>query len=67
MMTGTIIPPAAAAIGAQTLRPPDSSPTTTSRLISIPTTKKKITIRPSLTHSFSPASRWKNPALMAMW
>ena len=65
--TGTIIPPAAAATGAHTLRPPRSSPATTSRLISIPTTKKKITIRPSLTQCLMPVSRWKKPRSMAMW
>ena len=67
MRTGTIIPPAAAAIGAHTLRPPASSPATTSRLISSPTTKKKITIRLSLTQCCSPVSRWKKPRSIPMW
>ena len=48
---GTIIPPSAAAIGTIAAHGSRSSPTAISRLISSPTTKKKIVIRPSLTHA----------------
>ena len=55
MIAGTAMPPIAAAIGMAALRGEASSPTSSSRLISSPTTKKKITIRPSLTQC---ASEW---------
>jgi hypothetical protein len=45
---GTTMPPMAAATGSVALRNDESSPTTSSRLTSRPTTKKKITISPSL-------------------
>ncbi len=45
---GTTIPPRAAATGRLAFSNDESSPTTSSRLISSPTTKKKITISPSL-------------------
>ena len=54
---GATTPPAAAATGRAIERGSRSSPTTTSRLISIPTTKKKTAISRSLT-------RW--PRSMAM-
>ena len=47
------MPPRAAAIARAALRGSASSPVSTSRLISSPTTKKKIAISPSLTHSSS--------------
>ena len=46
---GTIIPPSAAIAGSATARRSRSSPTTSSRLISIPTTKKNTAINKSLT------------------
>ena len=48
---GTIMPPMAAATGRNAPRLVANCPLTNSRLISRPTTKKKIVINPSLTHS----------------
>ena len=48
MMAGASMPPAAASTGRIARRTDDSCPQTISRLISSPTAKKKITIRPSL-------------------
>src|SRR3712207_1149315 len=48
MMAGATAPPTAAATGSAAPRTDDSSPTRTSRLISSPTTKKKIAMSPSL-------------------
>ncbi|OLT17544.1 hypothetical protein BJF80_16695 [Serinicoccus sp. CUA-874] len=48
---GTIIPPRAAITGAATRRRSRRSPTSNSRRISSPATKKKMAIRPSLTQS----------------
>jgi hypothetical protein len=45
---GTAIPPAAATPGRTRRDQVDSCPSSTSRLISSPTTRKKIAIRPSL-------------------
>ena len=45
---GTTAPPTAAATGSAAPRTEDSSPTSTSRLISRPTTKKNTAISPSL-------------------
>lgn len=53
---GTIIPPSAAIAGSATARRSRSSPTTSSRLISIPTTKKNTAINKSLTTW--PRSSW---------
>src|SRR5215475_6686005 len=47
------MPPSAPAIGSATWEGCESSPSTTSRLISSPTSRKKIAIRPSLIHSTS--------------
>jgi hypothetical protein len=49
MAAGTTMPPTAATIGSAAVRGSRSSPDTSSYLISRPTTKKKIAIRPSLT------------------
>ena len=49
MAAGTIIPPRAAITGSVARRTEASSPTSNSRLISRPTTKKNTTIRPSFT------------------
>lgn len=46
---GTTMPPIAAATGTAAVRGSDNSPSTSSRLISRPTTKKNTVIRPSLT------------------
>ena len=46
---GSATPPSAASAGRAAVRRSFSSPVTSSRLISRPTTKKKIAIRPSLT------------------
>src|SRR6476659_1224607 len=51
------MPPIAAAIGTIAARGSRRSPSTISRLISRPTTKKKIAIRPSLIHASS-VSAW---------
>ena len=48
MAAGTTIPPSAAMAGSATLLRSDSSPATTSRLISSPTSRKKIAISRSL-------------------
>ena len=48
MTAGTIAPPTAATIGSVARRTEASSPTSTSRLISRPTTRKKMAMRPSL-------------------
>ena len=47
MRAGTIIPPNAANMGRAALLTERNSPTTTARLISRPTTKKKTAMRPS--------------------
>ena len=56
------MPPSAPAIGSATCEGRDSSPSTTSRLISSPTSRKKNAISPSLIHSssglLSPMSRY---------
>ena len=49
MRAGATRPPSAAATGRSALRKVESCPTESSRLISSPTTKKKIAIKPSLT------------------
>jgi len=59
---GTIMPPNAALIGNTTLAGSDSSPCTSSRLSSRPTTKKKIVINPSLTQSWIDRSISNLPA-----
>ena len=48
MADGTSMPPTAAIAGRMARRNVRSSPTTSSRLISIPTSRKKIAISPSL-------------------
>ena len=58
---GTIIPPRAAIAGIAARLGSASSPSTNSRLISSPTTKKKIAIRPSFTQCSNDSSRWKSP------
>ena len=58
---GASIPPRAAATGSAARRHSDSSPWWTSRRISIPTTKKKSTIRPSLTNHERERSKAKSP------
>ena len=50
MTAGTIMPPSAAAIGNAAWRGEASSPTSASRLISNPTSRKKTVINPSLIH-----------------
>ena len=47
---GTIMPPMAAAMGMAAWRVDANSPASTSRLISSPTRRKKMAIRPSLIH-----------------
>ena len=54
---GTIMPPRAAMPGSTAADRSRSSPATSSRLISRPTTKKKMAIRPSLT-------QWTRSSLM---
>jgi hypothetical protein len=49
MIAGATRPPSAAATGNSALRKLESCPTTSSRLISSPTTKKKRAISPSFT------------------
>ena len=56
MRTGATIPPSAAAAGTTMRRTLASSPSTISRLISIPTTKKKTTIAASLIQKWSGSS-----------
>ena len=51
MAAGTTIPPTAAMSGSSALDRVRSSPAASSRLISIPTRKKKIVINPSLMNS----------------
>jgi len=50
---GAAIPPTAATMGKRALRNEFSSPTSTSRLISRPTRRKKIAIRKSFTQRMS--------------
>jgi hypothetical protein len=64
---GTTMPPMAPAMGTITRRGSDSSPTTISRLISSPTTKKKITIAASLIQKWRDASRSQMPKSTARW
>ncbi len=52
-IAGRTAPPTAAVIGRAARRTDASSPTRTSRLISRPTTRKKIAISPSLIHTSS--------------
>ena len=54
---GQTMPPAAANTGSAAARMPASSPTVSSRLTSIPATKKKTASRPSATQSPSVRSR----------
>src|ERR671912_30647 len=49
MAAGTAMPPTAATAGRAALRQVESSPATSSRLISSPTTRKNRVMRPSLT------------------
>ena len=53
MAAGRMAPPAAATMGSVAFLTVLSSPTSSSRLISTPTTRKKMAIRPSLIHSSS--------------
>ncbi len=53
MSAGTTMPPMAAMAGSAAWPKVDSSPRSSSRLISRPTRKKKIAISPSLIHSSS--------------
>ena len=53
MSAGTTMPPIAAAIGSDARLTDASSPASTSRLISSPTTKKNTAIHRSLTHNSS--------------
>ena len=62
---GTIMPPAAAIAGRAARRGSRSSPSTSSRLISSPTTKKKSVIKPLLIHSCSVRSSVWLPRLTA--
>ncbi len=63
MTAGTAMPPIAAAMGVTALRGLLSSPETISLLISTPTTKKKMAMRPSLIQSLSVWCSSKSP----MW
>src|SRR3990172_8011836 len=67
MSAGKIMPPSAAIAGRAAALGSLSSPETSSRLISRPTTKKKMTMRASLTTSRIDSSRWKPPTLNATW
>ena len=58
---GTSIPPSAAAKGKAARRHSESSPWCSSPLISRPTTKKKTTMRPSLTNQSSDRSKENVP------
>jgi hypothetical protein len=55
------MPPTAAMTGRSTCANEESSPRSSSRLISRPTRKKKIAIRPSLIHSSSGFSSASGP------
>ncbi len=57
----------AAMIGSAAARGSDSSPTSSSRLISRPTTKKKIAISPSLIQWSSVCSSAHGPMAMPTW
>ena len=67
MPAGTTIPPTAATIGRAAVRGSRRSPLTSSYLISRPTTKKKITIRASLTQCWSDSSRCSGPTSSVRW
>src|SRR5690606_1524136 len=58
MPAGIIAPPTAHKIGRAAWRGVAKAPPTTSRLISKPTSRKKIAIRPSLIHKASGYKRW---------
>ena len=60
MAAGTTMPPIAATMGTIAVRGSRSSPSTTSRLISSPTTKKKTAMSASATHAWS-VSVWSGP------
>ena len=64
---GTTMPPSAAMAGRAALRGSLRSPTTSSRLISKPATKKKMVISPSLTQWTSDSSRWTGPTVTSTW
>ena len=59
------MPPTAAMAGMAARRGSRSSPSTSSRLISRPTTKKKMAISPSLTHSCRSSSNVWCPMVRA--
>src|SRR5450759_5461202 len=61
MSAGASIPPAAATMGSAALRAVESSPTSTSRLISSPMTKKKTAISASSIHMCREAVRVNEP------
>ena len=65
MRAGNNMPPIAAKIGSVACLREDNSPTRTSRLISKPTTKKKIAIRPSLIQCIRSISNFLSPKLIA--
>ena len=62
MAAGTIMPPSAAMAGKATLLASESSPITASRLISRPTSRKKIAISRSLTQTPSGLSSANSPS-----
>ncbi len=66
MSAGTTMPPIAPAIGSAAWRGDDSSPASPSRLISSPTSRKKIAISPSLIHWWAVSDSAADPAPMVI-